>query len=84
MKLSNNIVRSFIFTATLAGAGAIGSASAASACKGLDTDACASNSSCRWVEGYERKDGRQVKAFCRSSPVSKKAAKAKSGDEPAK
>lgn len=39
---------------------------AASVCKGLQSSACASNAQCGWVEGYERKDGRQVKSFCRT------------------
>lgn len=42
------------------------SASAASACKGLETSACESSTSCRWVQSYKRKDGREVNAFCRS------------------
>ena len=96
MQANQKLVRSFILTATLACASVMGSTSAlaASACKGLDTKGCSSNSSCRWVEGYERKDGRQVKAFCRTSPVSKKTANTKlsdtkssdtkSGDKPSK
>ena len=42
-------------------------AHAASACKGLDNLACAAKEQCSWVQGYERKDGRKVKAFCRTS-----------------
>ena len=41
-------------------------ASAASQCKGLDNEACDTSSSCSWVAGYERKDGRKVEAFCRA------------------
>lgn len=77
MKLSNNIVRSFLLTATVAGACAAGSATAASACKGLDNAACNSGSNCSWVAGYERKDGRKVSAFCRTSSAAKRTAKAK-------
>ncbi|MFT5573425.1 MAG: hypothetical protein ACI9FR_002360 [Cryomorphaceae bacterium] len=44
-----------------------GSASAAGQCKGLENAACTSNSACGWVDGYERKDGRKVKSFCRTS-----------------
>ena len=40
--------------------------SAASACKGLDNKSCAEQSSCGWVQSYERKDGRTVNAFCRT------------------
>lgn len=39
----------------------------ASECKGLDNQTCVTNVACGWVESYERKDGRQVKAFCRTS-----------------
>ena len=40
-------------------------ANAASQCKGLSETACAADSSCRWVSGYVRKDGREVAAYCR-------------------
>lgn len=40
-------------------------ANAASQCKGLSETACAADSSCRWVAGYVRKDGREVAAYCR-------------------
>ena len=42
-------------------------ANAASQCKGLNLDECNQNATCGWVEGYERKDGRTVKSFCRTS-----------------
>ena len=48
-----------------------GSISAASACKGLDSDACGASASCGWVESYQRKDGRTVKAFCRTKSTRK-------------
>lgn len=38
---------------------------AASSCKGLTQSGCNADSQCRWVEGYERKDGRKVRAHCR-------------------
>ncbi len=41
-------------------------ANAASACKGLENSACTSTAQCGWVEGYQRKDGREVKSFCRT------------------
>ncbi len=48
----------------------------ASSCKGLSIEECDQNAACGWVKGYERKDGRTVKAFCRTSRagVSSKAA----------
>ncbi len=51
---------------------------AASACKGLENSACNTNASCGWVEGYQRKDGRSVKSFCRAKPVSNKSLAKKS------
>ncbi|GHA07340.1 hypothetical protein GCM10008090_16470 [Arenicella chitinivorans] len=76
MQTKHSIIRSFLLTATLAGATMSMHASAASACKGLESKACGSNSACTWVDGYERKDGRKVNAFCRTSPSAKKASKA--------
>ena len=48
---------------------------AASACKGLDTKACGTSTSCSWVNGYERKDGRSVSSFCRAKASAKSSAK---------
>ena len=39
----------------------------ANECKGAENEACVANESCGWVESYTRKDGREVKAFCRTS-----------------
>ena len=55
-----------------------GQASAASQCKGLQNEACNEQAnSCSWVQGYERKDGRKVNAFCRAKAkrVSKQTSK---------
>lgn len=46
--------------------GVIQGAQAASACKGLEQSACETSAQCGWVKSYERKDGKQVKAFCRT------------------
>lgn len=48
------------------------SVNAASQCKGLDSDSCAAEESCGWVESYTRKDGRVVNSFCRTSSKGKK------------
>ena len=58
--------------------GVLSSANAASACKGLELSVCQSTESCGWVNSYTRKDGREVKAFCRTkskNSVSKSAEK---------
>ena len=44
---------------------------AASQCKGLVKGDCDKLASCSWVDGYERKDGKKVAAFCRSKPQQK-------------
>ena len=38
-------------------------------CRSLPQDACAAEAACSWVEGYTRKDGREVKAYCRKATV---------------
>lgn len=43
----------------------------ASECKGLTNETCNANKACGWVEGYTRKDGREVNAFCRTSTKGK-------------
>lgn len=52
--------------ALLAG-GLVGSAVAASPCKGLDQSQCETKAECLWVEGYVRKDGAKVAAYCKKS-----------------
>ncbi len=37
----------------------------ASECKGKTQDVCAATAACVWVEGYTRKDGREVNSYCR-------------------
>jgi hypothetical protein len=54
-----------------------GSATAASQCKGLENVACNTSSACGWVDGYQRKDGRKVKSFCRTSARGKAKTQAK-------
>lgn len=35
-------------------------------CKGLDTEMCEMHDHCRWINGYERKDGKTVEGYCRT------------------
>lgn len=44
---------------------------AASQCKGLAQEACSADPACAWVNAYVRKDGREVKAYCRNAPAKK-------------
>jgi hypothetical protein len=39
---------------------------AESACKGLEQGTCEGNGDCTWVNGYTRKDGKQVSGHCKS------------------
>lgn len=81
-KTNSAIVRSSLIALSLIGSLLVsGPATAASACKGLDNSACSNNSSCGWVEGYQRKDGRSVKSFCRTKSGAKKSSAKKSADK---
>lgn len=51
---------------------------AVSECKGLASSACDESTSCRWVDSYQRKDGRKVNAFCRSYSAKKNISKSSS------
>lgn len=74
---NNRVVRKIqIASFTLLASMTLASApvNAASQCKGLDNAACNAEAACGWVEGYQRKDGKQVSAFCRTKakPKAKK------------
>lgn len=43
-------------------------ASAESPCKGLEAATCSSTAACGWTDGYTRKDGREVRGYCRAKP----------------
>lgn len=51
----------------------VSSASAASQCKGVQQDQCASQADCTWVNGYVRKDGRSVSSHCKAKSGKKSA-----------
>ena len=69
-KISSSVKTAVV--ASLLGLSSVsGVASAASQCKGLDNNACNQNSACGWVESYQRKDGLEVNAFCRTSTKGK-------------
>ena len=55
--------------------GSLTAQAADSACKGLTTQACSTNTSCSWVKPYKRK-GKDVAGFCRKK-ASHKLAKPK-------
>ncbi len=46
-----------------------GSAIAGEGCRGLDRQACAASTACRWIKGYQRSDGRKVAPYCRKVPA---------------
>ena len=37
-------------------------------CKGMAENDCSTSNACRWVDSYKRKDGRDVKGYCRNAP----------------
>ena len=47
--------------------------SAAGACKGMQQDACSSDTSCSWIHSYTTKKGKTIKAYCRNKPKSDKS-----------
>lgn len=74
--MTKTIIRSSLITFSIVATVLYSGQAAASSCKGLEASACSSDSSCSWVGGYERKDGRKVSAFCRAKPKSKNEPKA--------
>ena len=46
---------------------------AASACKGMQQDACSSNNSCSWINSYTTKKGKTINAYCRNKSKSNKS-----------
>lgn len=75
MKLISNkgVLKSVSAAASIAMLLIAGPANAADPiqCKGLENNACVTEDTCSWVQGYERKDGRKVSAFCRTKAKSK-------------
>lgn len=58
---------------------AASAASAASQCKGMQQNSCVENTECTWVNGYTRKDGRQVASHCKLRNGKRSAGEADSG-----
>ena len=59
--------------ASLSALGAV-PAVADNACKALSQPSCDGSTQCSWVQGYTRKDGREVAAYCRAKPAAKSSA----------
>lgn len=82
MKYSNKLSRKLRFSTVvvmglLASTSAHSAGKSASQCKGLENAACSANAACGWVDGYQRKDGRKVNSFCRTTARAKSSAAAK-------
>ncbi|WP_419606551.1 hypothetical protein, partial [Thiolapillus sp.] len=56
-----------------------GYSSAEGICKGMEKSSCATSTSCRWVKGYERSDGRSISGYCRKLPGKKPQSTADNG-----
>jgi len=67
----STLIKTVAFAGAMAFSSIFGVANAASQCKGLDIESCSNTEACGWVESYQRKDGRNVKAFCRTSSKGK-------------
>jgi hypothetical protein len=70
--MQNKTIRNSLVIASILGAVSFSGQASAADCKGLENTACDGNNACSWVGGYERKDGRQVKSFCRTKAGSNK------------
>ncbi len=55
-----------------------GYSSAEGVCKGMEKSSCNVTSSCRWIKGYERSDGRVIAGYCRKLPGKKAQSTSKS------
>jgi len=62
------LIRPFAVCALVAGPLLDPVALQAGTCNQLEQDACAAEASCRWVNGYQRTDGKEVRGYCRSLP----------------
>ncbi len=69
----SSVMRTLVAAALVTGS-CVGSALAESACKGLEQRQCEGKAGCIWVDGYVRKDGVKVAAYCKSSGKSSDAA----------
>lgn len=47
-------------------------------CKSLEQDICETESFCKWVNSYERKDGKVINGYCRKGNTTKKGKQASS------
>lgn len=65
MKPFASCIHTLLFGACLTALLAPASAMAESQCKGLTEANCAEAAHCRWIDGYVRKDGREVAGYCR-------------------
>jgi hypothetical protein len=67
LRISSSIFAAALFSALMVSL----PAAAASQCKGLSENSCAADSTCSWINGYERKDGRKVSSHCKTRPAKK-------------
>lgn len=66
---NSSTVRKSVLLLTITGLFSLSPLSfAAASCKGLQQDACKSNSSCSWINSYTTKKGNTINAYCRNKP----------------
>ena len=82
MKMFNAQIKKVLFWLPVVTSISFNSIATAANCKGLETAACGEQTSCYWVEGYQRKDGANVKAHCRAKPNKSIADKVSTNEPP--
>jgi hypothetical protein len=72
--LNSSTIRKSALLLAIAGLFAVSPVSfAAGACKGMQQDACSSDSSCSWINSYTTKKGKTINAYCRNKSKSNKS-----------
>lgn len=59
--------KSLLIPLTLAVLSSASAQAAEPSCKGMDASSCAADNACAWVPGYTRKDGINVRSYCRTT-----------------
>ena len=71
---NTSTIRKSVFLLAIAGLFSVSTVSfAAGACKGMQKDACSSDSSCSWINSYTTKKGKTINAYCRNKSKSSKS-----------
>ena len=61
------VIKPLLFSFTLVALVSVSAQAADRPCKGMEASACSADNTCAWVPGYTRKDGIQVRSYCRAA-----------------